>query len=101
MSDIDINPQYVAVRLTELRALQAAEARTKWLPIETAPKDGTDILATDGYSKTAIRWRVLTERYQYWELCVAGAYAEDAQFDDPTHWMPLPIFNSQAVQSDP
>jgi Protein of unknown function (DUF551) len=66
-----------------------AEHVVGWQPIETAPKDGTDILITS--PKRGAR----VARYQHWcglEWFVAlepgssgGTYADDA-----THWMPLP-----------
>lgn len=56
----------------------------EWQPIETAPKDGTDILGWDGGDITVCRFSRGS-----WELSVTGWYAEDSDFD-PTHWMNLP-----------
>ncbi len=60
-----------------------------WRPIETAPKDGTRILAT--WDET---WR--NDR-PHIEVCEAGeeggwfyGYYGDAPAIPPTHWMPLP-----------
>jgi len=58
-----------------------------WQPIETAPKDGTEILGSDGVARTSIQWD--GEFLDRWELAWPGAYAEDVSFY-PTHWMPLP-----------
>jgi hypothetical protein len=54
-----------------------------WQPIETAPKDGTEILLTDGHYK----------RTGYWATRI-GAWSIDAAvpLGMPTHWAPLPEF---------
>lgn len=52
-----------------------------WLPIESAPKDGTPILTAEGFghqrSVTLNRWK------DYGDLSMWD-------FGDPTHWRPLP-----------
>jgi hypothetical protein len=68
-----------------------------WQPIDTAPKDGTAILAhlvyRDGCEHDAmtIRWH---EPWQQWVMsgCTIGIQnnATDEDNLDPTHWMPLP-----------
>ena len=57
-----------------------------WRPLSTAPKDGTRILGFADGDITTVKW---TSPGEYWQLCVCGAYAEDAEWW-PTHWMPLP-----------
>lgn len=56
----------------------------KWQPIETAPKDGTDIIGS---------WQCLNKTWDMNKLCfVDGMWLDhyhDCQFN-PTHWMPLP-----------
>jgi hypothetical protein len=54
----------------------------EWLPIETAPKDGTDVLVYGhGVIRTAI-WDGKTGAFR------VNAYA--FVVIDPTHWQPLP-----------
>lgn len=54
---------------------------SKWQPIETAPKDGSDILA---------HWKASgTSHVVYYAL---GRWCDDCddEISTPTHWMPLP-----------
>lgn len=60
---------------------------TEWQPIETAPKDGTGILAWDSYDDhTVVFW---SEKARAWVLNVPGSYCADRTHTF-THWMPLP-----------
>lgn len=67
---------------------------SEWKTMETAPKDGTELLVTDGrHNFAVVRW------YQSSDVVdVAGWYISDWH-NDPiwlrgnpymTHWMPLP-----------
>lgn len=57
-----------------------------WQLIETAPRDGTDIIA---YQRVADKDRILTMRYdRAAETFVTNVHSFVAF--DPTHWMPLP-----------
>jgi hypothetical protein len=51
-----------------------------WQPIETAPKDGTDVMLADAESRETV--------VAFWRLgwIVRGR----GIFDYPTHWMPIP-----------
>ena len=65
-----------------------------WLPIESAPKDGTRII---GYSEEMgvdfIHWQDYGEKYPDapvgWRDGFIRIYASDAS-DHPTHWQPFP-----------
>jgi hypothetical protein len=70
----------------------------EWQSIETAPKDGTKILAWNGATLTTVYWYTfsgewLSEEQRrmggYWELECPGGHAEDIDWE-PTHWMDLP-----------
>lgn len=61
----------------------------EWQPIETAPKDGTTVLLWDGIETTGY-WKDYTFSPGCWQLALTGAYAQDADLDNPTHWAPLP-----------
>jgi hypothetical protein len=63
---------------------------SNWQPIETAPKDGTDILIWNGSWMVTVRWAP-PYQYGYWDLVECGTHASDGFLTyDPTHWMPLP-----------
>ena len=51
----------------------------EWQPIETAPKDGTQILASNRYSIWVAQWLPALEVWHGMGFCI-----------EPTHWMPLP-----------
>jgi hypothetical protein len=55
-----------------------------WQPIETAPKDGREILGAVGQSYqggvVVIQWSDGLDAWLDW----------DRDFWEPTHWMPLP-----------
>lgn len=60
-----------------------------WQPIETAPKDGTHILAYMDDAAIEAWW---DQRYG-WECVVMSSHGCGccgSSNDDPTHWMPLP-----------
>ena len=57
-----------------------------WQPIETAPKDGSDILVfLDGNGEDFSRIAVV-----YWRNAGFREFAWDCQIHTPTHWQPLP-----------
>lgn len=66
----------------------------KWQPIETAPKDGTDILCSFSGAVSIAFWDVKAPDEYYYNqrsktpqwLSHEGSYLGE----EPTHWMPLP-----------
>lgn len=65
------------------------EAASKWRPIETAPKDGTRILAIDmpTHGIEMISWNGGKKRGAWHSEDGIASYA-DNMF---SHWMPLPV----------
>lgn len=60
-----------------------------WMPIDTAPKDGTRVLIVeaDG-TMTIVRCRIQIEDRTYW---TADSWDDGHDSElEPTHWMPLP-----------
>ena len=57
-----------------------------WQPIETAPKDGTNILAREGDIIALVWWEDVTQEWRdYGDMGAAGMTVFE-----PTHWMHLP-----------
>lgn len=68
---------------------------SEWQPIETAPKDGTEVILWLGHPFSRIkhaRW------FDGWEMWIHAEDPTPNENDDmwgtgslvPTHWMPLP-----------
>jgi hypothetical protein len=82
-------------RLDLLSVLRAEQSRRlgdraapDWQPIETAPKDGTDVLITDGEDYAVAHFD--TVRHEpCWRDCGDMGWAGMID-EEPTHWMPLP-----------
>jgi hypothetical protein len=56
----------------------------KWQPIETAPKDGKEVLGYDLGVISGMCWNG-----RWWEWTVLS-WSDGTFATDPTHWMPLP-----------
>ena len=63
------------------------EAVAGWRPIETAPKDGTSILVSDG---AEVDQAEFWDDRGYWVAIGGKCAAGNGLGYDPTHWMPLP-----------
>ena len=62
---------------------------TEWQPIETAPKDGRQILVFDGKEMAAAEYYQAKDGSAFWEI----GHSERARLylrKTLTHWMPLP-----------
>jgi len=85
-----------------------------WQSIETAPKDGTEILvckATDADGRAIGReaFGLFVQRAAWWDLegwiVYCSMIKEPQLFFDPTHWMPIPtppdVPTPPAQETDP
>lgn len=61
----------------------------KWQPIETAPKDGTQILVWDGSNMICVKWHEIPQQFAAWEFAHTNDHAHFVT-RDVTHWRPLP-----------
>lgn len=74
-------------------AVQKDETRTGWQPIETAPRDGTNVLLWNGYHMEVASWGYTNPWKHREDWCVGqcfGDYNSYSTADEPTHWHPLP-----------
>jgi hypothetical protein len=82
-------PQMIADQANALADRDATIARLReaqaWQPIETAPKDGTEVLAWRGGRRGIVRWHENSSYWDEWHRPTAHCRVE------PTHWMPLPL----------
>lgn len=64
----------------------------EWLPIDTAPKDGTVIIISESASwPAAAKWLVINGDDFFWE---GWAYCDDLLMDyapSPEFWIPMPV----------
>jgi Protein of unknown function (DUF551) len=74
----------------------AVQAVPAWLPIESAPKDGTEFLGLRG-NKIANAYKVQHDDCEMWCFGGSSGDVEIAPYTKPTHWMPLPAAPKGAV----
>lgn len=78
-------PRVIMLALERLIDLQrtvcdGVPVRMTWQLIDTAPKDGTDVLLSDQHNI----------HIAYWDLGNSWWSIDGYVFEEPTHWMPLP-----------
>lgn len=74
---------------TEPLALRLSDGLGAWLPIATAPKDGSRILVFEGGEVQIVAWRAMHCGREDWGLDDGESVYCEGEFR-PTHWMPLP-----------
>ena len=90
---------------TSLKAdCPSAPCSASWLPIESAPRDGTYILLAgqSGYNTTPLRVEVCKFDHEYrprnpWVNHSCDAFSDGGAA--PTHWMPLPFLPNASGQA--
>ena len=107
----DTNCESEAVLLlSDIEALLAAPPTAQaegWRPIESAPKDGTEILAEDKHGEHAVvTWYEMifnrgggrTEDCSYWKMTQSGDFATSDNFDDVVRWAAIPPTSAEGVE---
>lgn len=69
----------------------------EWKPIETAPKDGTEIIGYNGETVRSYAWIAYPDDVDHIGWCYAG-YSHGGRLDylhnvpdaEPTHWIEFP-----------
>ena len=74
----------------ENERLRKDAGRIEWQPIETAPKDGTDILVMTGETMHVVRWINIHGDFDYWAVDDNKHGPFTLRGKAPTHWLPLP-----------
>lgn len=74
----------------ENERLKADAGLIEWQPIETAPKNGTDILVMTGETMHVVRWINIHGDFDYWAVDDNKHGPFTLRGKAPTHWMPLP-----------
>lgn len=69
------------------------QASSGWQPIETAPKDGTSVLAWRDSGVHVMRWKRLGDD-GFWDEW----HVKMNHLSQPTHWMPLPASPSASTE---
>jgi hypothetical protein len=88
----------VMIEQSELTRLRSVEKAQEWLPMETAPKDGTYILLLEKGEVNKARWEqnyaVVCYPDSPYEWCIFGTYGDEQGYFDsvinPEGWRPLP-----------
>lgn len=103
------NKYYNLYRTEAIAVLEAAEAvrPNDWQPIETAPKDGTEIIITNGYEIYTARYYegVVTNNKPWFAKSADGELFNDGYDHEnrpvymykPTHWQPLPEITKEII----
>ena len=95
----DLYEAFARHRIATEAKIRADQIEREWQPIETAPKDGTEIIVTDGYEVWTAKHSVSNIRNYapFFATTCNGRlwyrgpdWCEEREYFDSTHWMPLP-----------
>jgi hypothetical protein len=79
--------------------MQDLRVMNNWQPIETAPKDGTRIIVTNGDEMEICSWGQInpvdSPDYIGWIYGDSDDYSVRAYMESPTHWMNAPKLPNQ------
>ena len=94
---------YKASGPTLLEAVMRLLAKNEWQPMESAPKDGTRMLVTDGDQMEVCEWgqtALVDSPYCIgWRYGCGDDYSCYDEIHNPTHWMALPPMPEHFPQS--
>ena len=90
VSDAGIIAAEVRRLREENERLREGVGRIEWQPIETAPKDGTDMLVMTGETMHVVRWINIHGDFDYWAVDDNKHGPFTLRGKAPTHWLPLP-----------
>lgn len=84
---LDACRPYLKEGETVVDALERLSAAAEWRPIETAPRDGTNVLGWCGSYVDICRTE---HKFEVGEVWMTDGCADFGGRESPTHWMPLP-----------
>lgn len=83
-------------RCADYRKLKRRRVAYIWQSMETAPRDGTHILAAVNGVVRRVAWGK-TSHMPLYGFCLADQGVEDFDLCDPTYWVPLPALPKEAA----
>ena len=93
LENADLKERLARSGIEQRRAVAAEREECGWQPIETAPKDGTQILAyihIDDGDIGVMKWMDFGQGLALWVWSDELMGEVDPDPYQPTHWMPLP-----------
>lgn len=88
----------------ELAASRRREARMQWQPIDTAPRDGSYVLVSNGHGVWVARFKDVYQSgwkppMPWQSMMLNHDHIPSAKRSgSPTHWMPLPAALAEGAQ---
>lgn len=101
LSDYDAAANRLAELVSRIATYDVATAKTsmKWLPIETAPRDGTKVFIREKSGRAQVAaWRASWGAEPDWYVQLTGGYSDDYPTTDVRYWMPIPDVEDEAAK---